>query len=309
MGTDNYGGIIWFLGALIILTLSGVFLSMLADKGLDSSKAGGVVADAFAENAAVLYELQAELGRKTERHSLVHARTVAATSGMESERAFQTGVKDRIASLTVEKIRLRNAIPSMESEFAEYRSRYRKNVWAKATGERMGDLFIKSGRQFEQVVINRVTPLGLDISHAHGLAKVDFMELSLALRERFQWDEQERARILATEQESQLDRPLSAVSSAEKTGLIVPQGADIASVRAEIILWRSRISTLRIELSQAESQSRHGSNRSVPGSLRTWGEQAALLRQDITRSEARLALALEKLRDASPSDPALVRPR
>jgi hypothetical protein len=282
---------------------------MLADKGMDSTKAGGVEADAFAANAVALHELQAELGSRTERHALMTARAEATASGMESERATQAGVKARIASLAAEKVRLQNEIPSTESEFSDYRSRYRKNVWAKAAGERMGNLFVKSGRQFEQVVINRVTPLGLEISHAHGLAKVDFMDLSLELRERFQWDEEERARILADGLDSGPERPLTADNSVEKAVPNQPQGADIAAIRAEITLWSNRVSSLRNELSQAESQSRYGSNRSVPGSLRTWGEQAALLRKDITRSETRLALALEKLRDASPNDPALVRPR
>lgn len=309
MVTDNYGGIMWFLGALIILTLSGVFLSILADKGINSSKAGGFEADAFAANAGVLHDLQAELGSKTERYALMTARAESTASGRDSERAIQTGVKARIASLAAEKVMLQNAIPVTESEFSDYRSQYRKGVWAKAAGERMGNLFVKSGRQFEQVVINRVTPLGLDISHAHGLAKVDFMDLSLELRDRFQWDKEERARILADGADSEPERPLPANNSEKKAMPNQPQSADIAAIRAEITLWSNRISSLKNELSQAESQSRYGNNRSVPGSLRTWGEQAALVRQDITRSEARLALALEKLHDVSPNDPVLVRPR
>jgi hypothetical protein len=60
--------------------------------------------------------------------------------------------------------------------------------------------------------------------------------------------------------------------------------------------------SLKGSIRTAESESRYASNRSVPGSLRTWAEQATMLKAELVRTEALLALSKEKLRSISPAD-------
>lgn len=310
MSGDNHSGIIWCLGPLVVLTLSGVFLSLLVDKRHDKIRAGSIQANEYDTNVSIMLELSASLDSKRKRHALLVSRAADAVSGMKSEVDLQKLIRDGISSMGSDKTMLIRSIRDSETEFLAYQERYRRVVWASAAGERLGTLFTKSGRQFEKVVITRVTNVGFDISHAHGVAKVDYLDLGIELRERFQWVENERGRILSIQPQLSmgLDKRIDAGTSAKDTKS-APKDNDIAALRAEIKLWRNRISALRIEHSSAERQNRHGRNRSVPGSLRTWEEQAALLKQDITRFEAGLALAIEKLRSLSPADAALVVPK
>jgi hypothetical protein len=238
MSGDNHGGIIWFLFALIILTLSGVFLSLMVDKRHASARTGHARADVFAENAAVLLELRAEIESLEERHRLSVARAGDYASGLESEEKMQAGIREGIASLQAGNAKLQSSIQILRTEFSDYRARSRK---------------IQEGNEFPD------------------------------------------ARDAAFSREP-VEKPAA-------------REAEMAVLRAEIALGRSRISGWKAELSAAESKSRYGDKRSVPGSLRTWDEQAAILINNITRAEAHLALVIEKLRSLSPSDPALTLPR
>jgi chromosome segregation ATPase len=238
MSGDNHGGIIWFLSALIILTLTGVFLSLMVDKRHKAARTGHTRADAFAENAAVLLGLRAELESLEERHRLSVARDGDYALGLESEEKMQTGIREGIASLQAGNAKLQSSIQILRTEFSDYRAR--------------------SGK---------------------------------------------------TQEGNQLPDKRDAAFSREPVEKPAARESEIAALRAEIALGRSRISGWKAELSVVESNSRYGDKRSVPGSLRTWGEQAAILRNNITRAEAHLVLVIEKLRSLSPSDPALTLPR
>jgi hypothetical protein len=314
MISENHSGIIWSLAALIILTLSGVFLSLLVEKRLTFSQTRNTIAQDIAKNDLIIDGFRSELEGKQQQFAASEARALRTAADVGGIGSVFKEFKAEMESLAGRKSKLQAVIPELEQTFADCRGKYRSAEWAKASGERIDSLFLKSGRQFERVVISRVTPFGLEISHADGNARVDFKDLGNDYRERFQWDEEEREEVLAKERRNRLRlspsrREATPSPEVDTTPTAARDGSAITALRSEIQLLRSKLSSLRIEYSQASSQSRYGSNRSVPGSLRTWGEQAEILKTEIARAEARLALSSEKLRALSPGDPYLTVPR
>ncbi len=88
----------------------------------------------------------------------------------------------------------------MHSEWSEnYRTEYVRWVRLAAKGERHPELRMRHGMTYREVVIRRVTEVGLEIRHSSGTARLQYGDLPEDWQERFRWDEKEAQRSLAAE--------------------------------------------------------------------------------------------------------------
>ena len=95
----------------------------------------------------------------------------------------------------------------LHSERAEdYREEYVRWVRLAARGERHPELRTRYGLSYREVVIRRVTGVGLEIRHSSGTARLRQGDLTGDWQERFLWDEKEARRSLAAE--AQADREM-----------------------------------------------------------------------------------------------------
>lgn len=90
---------------------------------------------------------------------------------------------------------LQNDVKNLEEETKALRNKVR----ARATGLKLGDLSLKSGKQYHDVIVRRVTPVGMEISHQDGIARIHAPDLNDELNERFMWQEDERLTALSRE--------------------------------------------------------------------------------------------------------------
>lgn len=307
MSSDNQDGIIWILGCLIVLTLSGVFLSILVDKRFTFQRERNTSGENLETGRVSIRELNDRIEESQVRLDASESTITAYRSKLDSHQASLSSITAETKALRIRNEELTASIKDTALKFDQYRENYRRAEWRNAAGEKIGHIFLKTGRQFDKVIISRVTPAGLEISHAHGTARIDFNDLGPAYHDRFQWNDDGRERELEKER---LNRSVLGQPAEERKARHYPppnreadaDDAAINSARNAVRAGRSAVSTLRILHSEAVSNSRFGTQRSVPGSLRTWGEQAAILEKKLAAANAKLSLEIEKLRQISPGD-------
>lgn len=311
LSPENHDGVFWLLGSLIVLTLSGVLLSILVDKKFSFSQEKNSIHETISADLNRITDLRFRIDQCEKKLATAAFRAETAKKSLSSITTTIPEVEDEIDLLLAKKLQLTNAIPKTLAEFETYSEAYKAHTWKKAVGERIDHLFLKTGRQYDRVIITRVTETGLEISHAHGRARVDSTDLSNALQDRFQWVETE----VSTKQDSELaprrsevalQRPQNSISPtiAEKPR-VNPDAETLNQARTLVTTGRAAVASLRNLHAEAVSNSSYGNQRSVPGSLRTWPEQAAILEEKLIKATAKLSLVTGQLREISPSDPLL----
>ena len=315
ISSDDQSGVFTFLVGIIVLVMAGVGLSLLVDKRFRFSSGKSASEAAIRADAGELEELGAMLG-SLEMRIAREAPVRERASGSRAEtRARLQHLENRLSELRSAKAEAETGIATLDQTFASYRESYRRSEWTKAVGESLGTLVVRGGKEYRQVVISRVTDAGLEIRHEHGMARVQAPDLDPALRDRFQWDDARRARLLAEERGMHErvapqpgethEEPRPAAGSARRPA--PPPSPDVdalAKARNDVRLWQSRVLQLKSDHRAALANSSRGS-ASVPGSLETWSARAARLGADLTRARAALTTARQTLARLDPGDPLL----
>lgn len=318
LSADEHSGVFSFLVGLVVLVMAGVGLSLLADRKFKFSSEVNALQEEISVNTLELEELEAT---KSERAALL------ATSGDRLRLAAESHkevVADlailRQRQLAIEASRRENLdqIETAKSGFATYREAYRRKVWAGAVGEKLGDLVLGSDRRYQQATIARVTEVGLEIRHDHGVARIAAADLDPKLQERFQWSAGELAKPVRNEpgdQEVKIEKPAAAGVGVgnppaandphESQASMPTDAAKLTALRQKVTAWQLKVGQLGNDKRVADSQARSGSRKSVPGSLETWSAKSARLGIELTRARMALATARSDLAAVAPDDPLL----
>lgn len=221
----------------------------------------------------------------------------------------------RHSDLELTRDQLLKAIPSIETEFSRYRAEYRRQTWAGAVGEKIGTIALRGGREYQDVTITRVTDVGIEIHHKDGIARIQAPDLDPKWRDRFQWTDEERRNRLKEELANH--ESIAPPTPAETEEPLLPphprrsandsDDAKLQDLRTKVIAWNSKVSRLRMEKSEAASQSYSGGN-SVTGSLETWKAKTARISAELAKAQAELVIAKSHLVAVSPNDALLRTP-
>lgn len=326
LSPEDHPGIFYFLVGIVVLVMTAVGLSTMIDKRFRFSSGIGEVKRDISLQAEELADLttRRDLGSATLAEEL--AKRSPATAGRRETAAAMAGSAQRKSELLAERDGLRASIAAMEVAFSDYRAAYRRKTWAKAVGQEVGNLAIRGGREYRQVTITKVTDVGLEIRHEHGIARIQAPDLDSDWQDRFQWDDEERRARLKEESESLDGKP--AVTGGEPTEDAPEEFAPVVSppkvasarkgqdpaeaekvklLRTQFIGWKSKVSRLKSERMQAASNAGYGNQSSVPGSLETWKGKAARLGAELSRAQIEFAKAKARLAAVSPTD-LLLRP-
>ncbi len=318
---DEHPGIISFLGGIVVLVMASVGLSLLTDMRLDSSSS---VVRIEREITLGQMEIEGLSAMHVERSQLLNdtGSRSAAEDLAESLGNLKTS-RERKIFLERDVKRLGFEIGELEAEFSRYQAEFRRKIRVAAIGEKLGDLVLANGREYRESTITRVTDVGLEIRHADGIARIQAPDLDPEFQDRFQWDDEERRKILKQESAHiegihegvgeavpaiAAGIPESAVANSRRPlANAAPDSKELATLRRLVIGWRSKVATLRSERSLALSNSGSGNQTSVTGSLETWSAKAARLGDELVRANSELAVAKSNLAAVAPDDP-LLRP-
>jgi hypothetical protein len=304
----------WVLACLALLVFAGVALSLMADNRFKISKGARLFKSELAADALSIESLTERVGAM--KQELETAKATRSTEPLEERRVQREELAASARQLAGVVADLESELQALDEAYAGYRAEYRRTVWAAAVGESLGELRLRGGRVFSQAVVKLVTPVGLEIAHSEGLARIQAPELSPQLQDRFQWDAEERH--AALEKEHKQGGQLAPRSAPTPVPAVAPAAmpaappaaaesapADLASIRLRVSAWRVKVRNLREQVSEAKANARSGSRLSVPGSLETWQGRATRLEGELKQAELELTLARERLTRLSPGDPLL----
>lgn len=315
LSSEEHPGLFTFMVGLIVLVMAAVGLSLLMDRRFQFSSGVEELRREIKLTEAEISELKnknedanqklANYGTKLHTDSQNHKQLTkqCETTGRRQGELVKT--RDELLS----------SVALLDEKFSEYRSEYRRKTWLAAVGENLGTLTLRSGRTYQQVVIRRVTDVGLEIHHADGIARVQGPELDTKFQDRFQWDDEER-RLRLKEESDHLDANSNQDGAGNGTEAVTTQTsaardlrrAKIAestlkrnALRQNVRNWKSKVNQLSSDQAEAASRSGYGS-KSVPGSLETWDARAVRLSAELVKARTALALAKSDLGSISPRD-------
>ena len=318
LSNDDHPGLFAFMVGVIVVVMTAVGLSLLMDRKFSFSRSANALQNVIKSHAEEIELLKAHIRESSGDLAESDPKRRQAAAGLESFQRQVVGDSQRLKSLNETREGLRKAIPAITGEYAKYRAKYREQTWLGAVGESLGTLTLRGGREYLQAVITKVTDVGLEIRHADGIARIQAPDLDQSFQDRFQWNDEERRARLKEEQDELTPplkpkdaRPIPPVrpagrESARRPEPPNPDTARIEALRGKVIAWKSKVSQISTELSQARSSS-YGSQSSVPGSLETWQAKSNRLASELARAKAGLAAAKASLASVSPND-SLLRP-
>lgn len=308
---DEHPGIISFLLGIIVLVMAAVGLSLVVDHRLKFSS-GSVKAEREIdlgsrelEKLTALCEQRSTFLREAEQKPLA-----AMKESEEVSRDLKT-LSQRHEALEAERDHLRGEQAALEADFSKFRGEYRRKAWAAAIGEKLGDLRIRGGREYKDASITRVTDVGIEIRHADGIARIQAPDLDPDMLDRFQMnDENRRKNLIAEQQRLNAFATEPAVIEPDRPGQSslagnTPEPAELAGLRRQVLGWQAKISQLKSQQSQAQSNMRYGNQTSVPGSLETWSARSERLSSELSRAQASLVVAKANLAEIAAHDPLL----
>lgn len=187
MSSDGHDGIIWILGCLIVLTLSGVLLSILVDKRFSFQRQTNSLQSKVNAGEESIRDRRNQIHEAKASLAAASARASRAETDLVTTKAAGRDLSERVKHLESRKKKLTLLLTETREAFHAYRERYKKHTWESAVGEKFDYFFLRTGQQYDRVIITKVTSNGLEISHDHGLARIDGRDLSQALQAQFQW--------------------------------------------------------------------------------------------------------------------------
>ncbi|RYD41060.1 MAG: hypothetical protein EOP85_13280, partial [Verrucomicrobiaceae bacterium] len=269
LDSDENSGVFTFLAGMIVLVLVAVGFSLLVDKRFKFSTGIGELRKEIEADAAELGELTSRHERLTrELTDLSSTRVKAADEHAEITRDLKELARS-IQLLGDQKAEMESSVAAIESDFSNYRADYRGKIWARAVGESLGDLTLPGGRAYKSSTITKVTDVGLEIRHEHGIARIQAPDLSQSLQERFQWNDEERR--VRLKEEARFHRKFGeaaaekdgAKGNALATGSLQQVNAEksaedraarrekLVSLRQQVKGWKTRVKKLASEKSDA----------------------------------------------------------
>ncbi|WAC18459.1 hypothetical protein OVA24_14585 [Luteolibacter sp. SL250] len=183
---EDRGGILTFVGGLVALTVVATGLALVMEKRSEASNRKTDAEKTFADDSQIIEVLRDELDRTNEKWRENSGRTAtdekykAAKAGGDELAAKLAGLRDQHGALKA-------SVEEQERAFSGYREQYVGSVRGAAEDEKIDVLRLKSGREYSQVVIKKVTSEGLEIRHEFGSARVLAEDLDEKWNERFLW--------------------------------------------------------------------------------------------------------------------------
>ncbi len=319
LSSDDHPGLFTFMVGVIVVVFAGVVLSLMMDRKFRFSASVAALDRGLKASAEEIVSLQADLEEASRKLISQEPKLKQTAANHEIVRRQLAADTQKCAILTETRNSLQNAIPALKEEFSQYRGKYRTQARAAAVGQSLGTLSLRGGREYRQVVINQVTEVGLEVRHEHGIARIQAPDLDQSFQDRFQWNDEERRRKLSEEHamsEAITAKPEEPAAVDEAPVLPIPSGkagtrpddeAKVDVLRAKVIKWKSKVSVISMERSNAVSSASYGSRSSVPGSLETWQAKTNRLTAELAKARGELAAAKAALGVVAPDDP-LLRP-
>lgn len=309
---DESGWIFSALVGVIVLVFVGILMSLFIESRTTSGSGGR--------------DLEARVALQVDRIDELSVEQLVLEKQWKARQAFldhedqRTDLTTTLADQRAEVSRLKGEvealqyrIASLKSESGDYRRHYQQFARAKLVGKRFESLELPDGTSYLKVRVTGHDDDGIRIRHSRGGAKIRYANLPTAWKDELQWNPltpsqrkttPDTASLESTPDGAEKDTPTPDPDPANDPDEDDLKQQQIEAARQLLVQSRSDYLDYSRAASEARSKS-YGSERSVPGSLETWGERAARMGHAATRARTLYHQARAELRRLSPGDPLL----
>jgi protein subunit release factor A len=186
-GINDEHGVLGILFGLVLLVLLGVTMGVLKDHRLGFSSRRSINLKDIETDAAYLAGLSREVEQLTSKEESLRKVSQATANDWDVSRQRLAETESALREKKMQVPQLDSELALLEKEYATYRQLQLESVRNAAVGEEIGILTTNSGRVYEKAVIKMVTDKGMEISHQHGLSRIDANNLGPAWHTRFRW--------------------------------------------------------------------------------------------------------------------------
>ncbi|MBX3742842.1 MAG: hypothetical protein KF712_17795 [Akkermansiaceae bacterium] len=183
---EDRGGILTFVGGLVALTVVATGLALVMEKRSEASARKTDAEKTYQDDRQAIIVLKDELDRANEKWA-ENSGHAAIDEKYKAAKAAADGRLDVLAALRDRHGKLKAVVEEQERDFTRYREAYVASVRTAAEDEELEVLRLKSGKEYSQVVIKKVTSEGLEIRHEFGSARVSVDDLDSKWNDRFLW--------------------------------------------------------------------------------------------------------------------------
>ncbi|MBK1884484.1 hypothetical protein JIN85_18860 [Luteolibacter pohnpeiensis] len=291
----SHSGLLNAKGALIALVLVGTCFSVAVDYRDYVVKAREVD-----EQQAVIQELNHKLMESRQALSVKRQAEDAEAEIYQSMLSSVDGNAEKLALLESSKSDLEAGLNGLESEFEVYRKSYREQEFQTAVGEHYRHLTTSDGKVYDDVTIRKVTPVGLEVRHKSGIARIHASALPAKWQERFQWNDEERrgqlekerlVLVMASIRKSEAEIAQSKLRRARALSRLNSEGKEKIreALSQNVLKWDNVLLGLHDQLIDAKFASK--GHASVPDGLETWKTR-------MNRISRRIDYATQELHEA-----------
>ena len=296
MSSGRGPGVIGTVFALIVLLGFGVLFLFATDEkfqGADQS-----IEAVITRQAREIEESQRSI---SEGQKLLNSAPIRVENSKEMERLARESITlgNRKTTLGGEVESRRAGVVNQKAVFEAYKDQYRAYVRGKAKGESMDVLETLGGVVYRSVNIREVTAVGIQIRHDDGHKRIPFEDLPEALKERFQFDPQQKVVAIAKEESDRseheaavavADRAASQQSAVQADKNAVIQRAKVARSiavnEARIVSLTEEIEALNEAIS-LESKKRISQAPQLRAQLANKRNELSALRVSVARLQAK----------------------
>lgn len=187
LGSDNEAGVFGVLFGIVMLVLFTVAIGVLADKRMGFSSRKGDLVEEIGYQTEEIVGLEMRLENLEQQYMDQRKKTESFASNQARLLKSAELNQEIIAEKRSQIPGLMSEISRLQSEMGLYRKKYQLAVWNAAIGEAVPRLETLSGKVYDNVVIKKVTPYHLEITHKDGISRISRSQLGPTWRERFQW--------------------------------------------------------------------------------------------------------------------------
>ncbi|BDS05796.1 hypothetical protein NT6N_08360 [Oceaniferula spumae] len=253
--------------SIVISTMVGIIILVFVALGLSLVAEGGISLPRFSSSSAKLRTENDALRRRINNlevriHSREQKQKLAEANRKQA--ALVVELKSQLESATTEIGILQNLIKTNNESIEliskgkeTHRLRYRDHIRATAPGATFDSITNRLGKEYKDVRIVDVSPLGISISHSTGASRLDFREMPEDWRKKYMFTANEVAAAVAIEQKREARTRQEIARRERETQKIRQNDArrhEIDNLRSQIASLAMKYSSAKLEASLAQNK-------------------------------------------------------
>ena len=284
MSSGRGPGVIGMVFALIVLLGFGVLFLFATDEGFQGADQS--IEAVIARQAKEVEESQRSI---SEGQKLLNSAPIRVKNAKEMARLASESITLANKKITLgREVESRKAgVISQQTVFEAYKDQYRAYVRGKAKGESMDVLETLGGDIYRSVNIREVTAVGIQIRHDDGHKRIPFEDLPEAMKERFQFDPQQKVAAMAKEESDRSEHEAAVavadLAASQQSAVQAGKNAGIQrdKVARSIAVNEARILSLTDEIEAL--------NKAIPLESKKRISQAPQLRAQLANKQSELS--------------------